>query len=97
MCSFRLFIYNFKFESYLNHRTFNQQSTLNKFRIGSHKLEIETGKHKNQPEAQHICKLFKFVGEDEIHLLIGCSKLSPVREPYIEKIISDVPVLQNYD
>ena len=58
-------------------------------------IEIEIGRQNNQPEVQCICKLCKVAVEDEIHFLIRCSKLGPAHDPYIEKILSNVPLLGN--
>ena len=92
--TFRLFKYNFKLEPYLDNVTFKQRSILTKFRIGSHNLEIETGRHKNLQENEHICKLCQKGKEDEIHFLMECSKLNSVRDIYMEKICSNVSSLK---
>jgi hypothetical protein len=46
--TYRLFKDQFVFEPYLNWGTYNQRNILTKFRISSHKLEIEKGRYMNQ-------------------------------------------------
>lgn len=93
--TFRLFKNNFRFEPYLEFGTFKQRMILSKFRIGSHNLEIETGRHKDQPENERICKLCKTDVGDEMHFLLECSKLDTVRDFYLEKIFHNVSSLKN--
>jgi hypothetical protein len=47
--TYRLFKDQFVFEPYLNWGTYNQRNILTKFRISSHKLEIEKGRYMNIP------------------------------------------------
>ena len=67
--TYRLFKDQFVFEPYLNWGTYNQRNILTKFRISSHKLEIEKGRYMNIPAEQRICRLCKLDVENEIHFL----------------------------
>ena len=70
--TFRLFKDTFKYEKYLANNNFKQRKLFCKFIIGCHKLEIETGRHKNIPVNGKICKLCNINIENEIHLLLQC-------------------------
>jgi hypothetical protein len=56
--TYRLFKDQIVFEP-LNWGTYNQRNILTKFRISSHKLEIEKGRYMNTPAEQRICRLWK--------------------------------------
>lgn len=73
--TFRLFKTNFIFEPYLNLFNFKQRQVLTKLRIEDHQLAIETGRHKNIPDPERICKLCEEEVEDEIHFLLQCKTL----------------------
>ena len=73
--TYRLFKDQFVFEPYLNWGTYNQRNILTKFRISSHKLEIEKGRYMNIPAEQRICRLCKLDVENEIHFLLECPSL----------------------
>ena len=57
--TYRLFKDQFVYEPYLNWGTYNQRNILTKFRISSHKLEIQKGRYMNIPAEQRICRLCK--------------------------------------
>ena len=73
-------------ESYLTlnlSRSHKTTLTLSKFRIGNHKLRIETGRHTKPkiPPQQRICKTCNIM-EDEIHFLVDCKLYSDIRNKY---------------
>ena len=85
----RLFKDQFIFEPYLNWGTYNQRNILTKFRISSHKLEIEKGRYMNIPAEQRICRLCKLDVENEIHFLLECpSDTSQIRREILDQIES---------
>ena len=62
----------FKFERYLLSLPYDIRSTIIRFRIGPHRLELENGRRYHSYGVQvekRICKLCKN-GEDEIHFFI---------------------------
>ena len=69
--TFRLFKSDFCMEPYLNILGFKERRVLTKFRIGSHNLEIELGRHKNIKSSDRLCKLCVDEVEDEIHFLLS--------------------------
>ena len=75
----------FEFESYLNKISNNNLgNTLTRFRLGSHNLEIETGRHLNMPRDHKICKLCnQSMIESEYHFLMFCPKYSYLRSTYL--------------
>lgn len=91
--TFRLFKNNFSYETYLDVINFKQRNIFCKFRIGSHNLEIETGRHKDIPENERKCKLCKEEIEDEIHFLLKCPKLKEYRDPFIKIFYEGFPNL----
>lgn len=65
---------NFCFENYLNCvKDCNHRRALSRFRISTHRLQIETGRFTNTPRSQRICqKCSSGDIEDEIHFLCSC-------------------------
>ena len=63
------------------------RSSIAKFRIGVHDLEIERGRHHNIPVVERICKLCSTLGnthiEDEYHVLILCPFYNELRISYL--------------
>ena len=53
------------------------KSVILQFRIGTHKLPVNNGKHFNVPRAdRHCTNCDKSVMGDEIHFLYECTKLN---------------------
>ena len=84
--TYRLFKNNFNIEDYLNWGSYSQRRLITKFRISSHKLEIERGRYLNIPPNNRFCKLCKDQVEDEIHFLLECNKLETARKEIINTI-----------
>ena len=91
--TYRFFKEKFVYESYLNWGNFSQRRLITKFRISCHNLEIETGRYKNIPADQRICKLCNQNVEDEIHFLLECNSLSQARNQILDGIILKYPNL----
>ena len=52
----------------------NERKEQVKFRIGNHKLRIETGRYDQIPRVNRLCPLFKsYQIEDESHFLTYCN------------------------
>jgi len=64
------------------------RSALAKFRIGSHELEIESGRHRNVPVNERYCKLCQSENilciEDEYHVLLKCPFYDDLRSIYLD-------------
>ena len=91
--TYRLFKDTFKCEKYLDNNNFKQRNIFCKFRIGCHKLEIETGRHNNIPVNERICKLCNMNIENEIHFLLQCQQLKKYRDTFIKHSLTDFPNL----
>ena len=64
----------------------NERKELVKFRIGNHKLMIETGRYSQMPRVNRLCPTFGSNQiEDEIHLLFHCPKYSIFRDRFYRK------------
>ena len=73
-----------------------ERSLYAKLRSGTLPLEVETGRYKQKPLEERICKLCKSGIEDEIHFLIDCdfytdlrynmfNEMSNVHDDYVEQ------------
>ena len=84
--TYRLFKYNFSFESYLLYLSEKKRKHLTKFRISSDKLEIEQGRYHKLPIANRICGLCKTEVGDAIHFLLQWATLNKTRSNFIKDI-----------
>ena len=66
------------------------RSSLAKFRVGNHDLEIEQGRHQKLPVNRRICKLCltlrKNYVEDEYHVIMQCPFYDELRSIYLDII-----------
>ena len=69
---------NFRLEKYLTLiNNFNFRKSICRFRAPAHRLYIETGRYKNIPRNERLCKNCSSNEiEDEAHFLIKCDKLN---------------------
>ena len=95
--TYRIFKNTFRFEKYLSTLSLQQRVVFTRFRIGSHKLEIEKGRYFNTAPENRICKLCNNGVEDEIHYLLTCSSLSNIRDPILNQILFKNPNLKDLD
>ena len=58
--------------------------SLTQLRLSSHKLLIETGRHKKIPAKERFCPFCRTEVEDEIHFVIKCKMYDHLREPLFE-------------
>ena len=65
----------------------NERSLFAKLRLGTLKLEIETGRHENLKSSERFCKLCSSnkIG-DETHFLFDCPALDSTRNPILDNI-----------
>jgi hypothetical protein len=64
-------------------------STLCKFRISAHALEIEKGRYYNIPRENRVCLSCKAGKvEDELHFFLDCPSYEHLRQDFFEKIKS---------
>ena len=58
---------------------------ISRIRLSSHNLEIETGRHKNTPRENRVCKFCKHDLEDEYHFVLICPQYEELRHKHIKK------------
>jgi hypothetical protein len=75
------------------------RSTLAKFRIGNHDLEIECGRHRNVPVNERYYKLCQSQDqlyiEDEYHVLLKCPFYNDLRCIYLDVENNPVNICMN--
>ena len=83
--TYKLFKSVFKFEKYLHIPFRNVRVAISRFRMSSHHLPIELGRHHKPitPEENRICVNCNVLG-DEMHHLLDCSIAEPLREILFE-------------
>ena len=74
----------FCFEDYLSKLQSNElRRNFTSLRLGSHKLEIESGRFQNIPRENRLCKLCQQgVVESEFHFLLCCNQYHTLRDKY---------------
>ena len=86
---------------YLNSvRNFDVRKCLTKFRLSSHSLQIETGRHVNPkvPVEKRICKMCQSgLIEDEQHFLLHCTFYTNERIIFLSKVLLLDPSLLDGD
>ena len=92
--TYRLFKYNFSFESYLLYLSEKKRKELTKFRISSHKLEIEQGRYHKLPITNRICGLCKTEVGGANHFLLQRATLNKTRSNFIKDIRDKFSKLQ---
>ena len=71
---YRLFKTHFCFEKYISELSPYYMYILCKFRCGSHRLPIETGRWRNLPRSERVCSLCDSMDiGDEYHYIMTCS------------------------
>ena len=96
--TYSLFKHEFKFERYLDFINDNRfRSALTSFRVSSHKLQIERGRHLNIPRNERICRNCNSnMTENEYHFLLICPKYSDLRNKYIKRYYFTWPTIQKF-
>ena len=87
--SYKLFKNCFQIEPYLLCvKTDKYRYALSKFRCSSHFLEIERARHQNAipPIWERNCPFCPMAVDDELHLLLFCTKNSKIREEFLKRV-----------
>jgi hypothetical protein len=97
---YRLYTTNYVMSPYLNLKSYQLRKAICKFRLSSHNLRIETGRHSKPktPRENRICKLCT-VGEvqDEIHVLLSCPALTPAKLHLFDHLNATIPFFDSYN
>ena len=99
--TYKLFKTSYRLEPYLNlNLSRKTYSNIARFRLSSHNLKIETGRH-NKPKTpveERICdKCSSNNVEDEIHCLLTCDDNANPRVELMDKISNLIPNFNNLD
>ena len=93
--TYRKFKNIFHLEPHLLYLNKEERHTLTKFRISSHRLEVERGRYFGLKFENRICKLCNDHVEDEEHFMISCKKnLEHIRVDYLNFITNKYPNFQ---
>ena len=97
--SYCRFKHNFNVEPYLDIISDNKYKiALSRFRLSSHKLEIERGRYHNIPRIERKCKLCSLnTIEDEYHFLLLCPKYYELRRKVLTPYYCRWPNLNKFD
>ena len=80
------------FEKYLNEiKNPPIRQSVTKLRLSNHKLNIETGRHKNQPKHLRFCPFCPNYVESEVHFLIECNTYKTLRQQIIHELTQNRP------
>lgn len=97
--SYSLHKHTFELEQYLN--VINKDKhriALTKFRVSSHNLEIEKGRHENTPRENRKCRNCPLnLIETEYHFLLVCPKYYNLRRKFLKPYFCRWPTLQKYE
>ena len=87
---------NYSLSAYLDLTRKNpSRKSLEKLRISSHKLRIETGRYDKIPRDERLCSLCNCNRiEDETHFLQECPSYSSIRDRFFSKIELKIPFLR---
>jgi hypothetical protein len=88
--TYRKFKTTIQLENYLQCiKNRDARRRLCQIRTSTHKLSIETGRHKKIPEEQRICPMCPSqTVEDELHFIIQCTAYSSPREALFKTIVN---------
>lgn len=99
LSSLSLIKHEFEQEKYLNVINTNKyRISLTKFRLSSHNLAIETGRHDNIPRENRKCRNCSMnVIENEYHLLLVCPKYYSLRKRFFKPYFCRWPTVQKFE
>ena len=83
-----------------NYQYNSQKKTLNKFKLGNHRLQIETGSHTvpKTPENPRICPFCHLNKvEHKLHFLNNCNVYDSLRSNFYRNNINRYPLFNNFD
>jgi hypothetical protein len=98
--TYRLFKTNLRLEQYLlDVKSHKHKKKLAQFRLGSHHLHIETGRHSipYKEPSERICNYCNSRDtEDEQHLVLKCTLYNDLRSKFFEQVVSHFPIFKMY-
>ena len=99
LASYSRFKHSFSLEPYLNNITNRKfKIALSKFRLSSHRLEIERGRYRNIPKTDRLCQFCSMnTIENEYHFLLICPLYTDLRRNYLKPYYCHWPTLNKFD
>ena len=96
--TYNLFKLELEYEKYLSVLTEKKfRLALARFRISSHELHIEHGRHTNTPRNQRLCLHCNNQQiENEHHFLLICQKYTQLRKKYLPRFYHTWPTVQKF-
>ena len=96
---YRRYKKDIKSEHYLSSiRDAKYKIALNKFRLSSHSLLIETGRYTGIPTEERLCNFCNMRKiEDEFHFLLVCPHYIELRRKYLKRYVCTWPTLNKFD
>ncbi len=96
--TYRTFKNLLELEPYLLHeRNFRLRRTFSKLRLSNHKLEFETGRHKNIDAEERFCVQCPDKIGDEFHFIMNCTVSETAREKLTDTIVDLYPDFSDWD
>ena len=87
---------SFGYENYLDMENFQWRKSISRIKCSSHILQIEKGRHLNQPRGERLCKLCDLDEiETEEHVLLKCTFYDTLRNRYDMNTNTDTDILFN--
>ena len=89
----------FNFELYLECiKSDDIRKTMSRFRLGSHNLEIESGRYNNVAREDRKCRLCSMNSiESEYHFLLCCPKFHDRRQQFIDNYYRSWPSIRKFE
>ena len=99
LSSYSRYKHCFEIEKYLDSITEQKYKiALSRFRLSSHKLEIERGRYFNIPREERKCTLCQINSvENEYHFLLVCPLYRELRKKYLKSYYCRWPTLNKFD
>ena len=97
--SYSIYKHSFEREKYLECITSDKfRIALSKFRLSSHHLAIELGRHLNIPRENRLCPhCNQNMVENEYHFLLTCTKYYELRKQYLKKYYYQWPTINKFE
>jgi hypothetical protein len=99
LVTYSLYKHEFECEKYLKCiLPIKYKIALSRFRLSSHDLAIETGRHRNIPVENRICTSCQMnLIENEYHFLLICPKYYNLRKQFFSPYYCHWPTLQKFE
>ena len=99
LITYSRFKHTFNLEKYLDSiHDKKLKIAMNRFRLSSHRLEIERGRYRNIQRSDRKCKFcIQDAIENEYHFLLACPQYLDIRRKYLRRYYWSWPTLNKFD